>query len=179
MDYQFLRIDMETLLITGGPNTGKSTLIREVTEWLISDRKYHVVEENDVEDWSYSDKSLDFSILITNKQKNILIHSATDDDFCIKKLTEFIEKIKQNGRNIDILLTTCRRHDDELRQYMCRMMGWTNVDGYEILDSSNKPVVEMALHNIRYDNFETTNFWYKLHMKRIVEHILSLSPYNV
>ena len=178
MDYQFLRINMETLLITGGPNTGKSTLIREVTEWLISDRKYHVVEENDVEDWSYSDKSLDFSMLITNNQKNILIHSATDDEFCIEKLTEFIEKVKLRDINIDILLTTCRRYDDEYRQYMCQRMGWTNIDGNEILDN-NRPVIEIALHKIRYDNFEKTERWYKLHMGRIAKHILSLSPYDI
>lgn len=171
---------MKVFLITGGPNTGKTTLIRSIAEWLLSsDLKYTKVRESNTCSWDFMTPNSDFSIMVSNRERNILIHSATDDSFCMNALKEFLEALKSESIDIDILITTCRRYDDNLRTEMCKKFGWTSKEGYELLDCDNEAIMEVPLHHIRYDNFETTYRWQKLHMERIIKRILQNPPYNI
>lgn len=171
---------MEILLVTGEPNTGKSGVLHDLTKWLQDDKGYtisHTFHDHPF-DSPKPEETYDFEVLLSSK-KQILIHSATDDRECIDNLRENLDTL---DNKLDILITTCRRFDDDTRKWQCEKMGWKpdDTEGYNVLHTADgHPILEVPLIRIKYDAFEQANKWYKEHINRLVQHILLQSPYNI
>ncbi|MEZ7516092.1 hypothetical protein [Flavobacterium frigidarium] len=159
---------MKFFVISGAPNTGKTTAINNVAEWLTSG-----VITTDIYGKllpiflpNTKGKYSDFSIVIISHGKKIIIPSATDDRPWMNKL---IEKIKQNP-DAEIVITSCRDIDLE-REYFL-----TNLRPYASF------LLESPLGKITRKNKErlvAAQKWYKNTLILMHQHILSNNPYNL
>lgn len=175
---------MDILLVTGEGNTGKSGVLHDLTGWLLESPQGYTVNRtfhNHPFTSPKPEKDYDVEVLLSGK-KRILVHSGTDDDECIKPLCENLDTLANEGNLPDILITTCRRPDDDTRKYLCSRMGWTPATptDYDVLnDLDGHPILEIPLIRIKYDAFEPVNSWYKEHINRVVRHILLHAPYDI
>lgn len=157
---------MKFLVISGAPETGKTTAINKIAQWLTNG-----VITTDVNGTilpSFLPDSLgkygDFSIIIILGNRKIIIHSATDDKKCMNQLKE---KIKLHP-DIEIVITSCRDIKWE-RDYFI-----SNIRPF------SKFYLESPLSKItRRNDFILADNWYKDTLFKMHQHILSNNPYNL
>ncbi|WP_445722592.1 hypothetical protein [Flavobacterium sp.] len=159
---------MRFLVISGAPNTGKTTAINKIAEWL-------TIRGGVTTDSSGSPlpsflpashgKYEDFSIVIIYRGRKIIIHSATDDEFSMNTL---IEKLNQNS-DTEIVITSCRDIYRE-RDYFTN-----NVRPFATLFFLETPLGKITRRN----NFALADSWYKDTLLLMHQHILSNDPYNL
>jgi GTPase SAR1 family protein len=160
---------MKFLVISGAPNTGKTTAINKIAEWITI--RASVTSDstgNPLPTFlpNSEGKYKDFSIIIFYKGRKIIIHSATDDELCMNNL---ITKIKQNP-DTEIVITSCRDINDE-RDYFT-----TNVRPYSTF------FLESPLGKITRksdENKPAAQKWYKDTLLLLHQHILSNIPFNI
>lgn len=162
---------METLLIAGAPDCGKSELIH-LTARLLIGKSYRIVREFHGNVFNPAVCS-DIETLFEKKGRHVLLHAATDTPSCIDYLLENLAEIPDP---VDVLICACRR-DGLPRQYLCDRMGWTN--GTEICDAGGKVIPQLPLMRIRYENYPAVKGWYQQNLLGIVRHMLYYPPYSL
>lgn len=172
---------MEILLVTGAPDSGKTSTIYDVIDWLRS-RGWHIVRAFHNQPF-FSPKRLgmqDCEVLLCDARgRKVLIHTATDDGDCVNALKANIDDV--GSANIDVLITSCRRFDDWMRGNMCTILGWSkSSNGNSIFDSAGRPILEIPLLRVKYESNQTAVVdWYQEHINNTVWHILHRTPYNL
>lgn len=170
---------MKHLLFSGSASCGKSELVYRTVEWLTTQRGYKIIRTfHDMEYKTPRTDNCDMEVLIEKDGRHILAHSATDDSSCIARLKENLGKLAVENIEPDILLTTCRRPEDTARKELCDSMGW-HIAGDAILDRKGETIPEIPLLRIRYENYDSANKWYKLHLGRLAQTILLNPPYSI
>jgi tRNA uridine 5-carbamoylmethylation protein Kti12 len=157
---------MKFLVISGAPETGKTTAINKIAEWLTAG----------VITTDYYGKTLpsflpnkkgeyeDFSIVIILNNRKIIIHSATDDEACMDGL---IEEIRKNT-DTEIVITSCR---DLYKQR-------------DYFTSHIKPFATFFLESplgkiTRRNDPDAAKNWYENTLFLLHKHILSNNPFNL
>lgn len=158
---------MKFLVVAGAPDTGKTTAINKIAEW-ITIRGSITTQTNGTSLPFFlpnsKGKYQDFSIVIIYRDVKIIIHSATDDLFNMNVL---IEKIKQNP-DTEIVITSCRDIYWE-RDYFT-----ANIKPFATF------FLESPLGKItRRNDFMLADNWYKDTLLDIHHLILSNNPYNL
>ncbi|MBO9584976.1 MAG: hypothetical protein J7574_12520 [Flavobacterium sp.] len=156
---------MKFLVISGAPQTGKTTSINKIAEWLtigITTDIYGEALPSFLP--GIKGKYEDFSIVINRHGKKIIIHSATDNKPWMDKLTN---KLKENP-DTDVVVTSCRDIYWE-RNYFS-----DNVKPFASF------FLESPLGKItRQKDFALANKLYKANLFLMHKHILINSPYNL
>ncbi|WP_294597619.1 hypothetical protein [uncultured Rikenella sp.] len=175
---------MEILLVTGEHDTGKSGVLHDLTKWFQDEKGYTISHTFHDHPFVFPkpEEEYDFEVLLSGK-KRILIHSATDDCTCISNLCDNLATLKQEGNSPDILITTCRRFDDDTRKCQCSRMNWKpdDIEKYNVLHAENgDPILEIPLIRIKRENDkDSVAKWYHEQINRLVQHILQQGPYNI
>lgn len=160
---------MKFFVISGAPDTGKTTAINLVSEWLCS--KYSITTDfygNPLPPFlpnPTTGKYDDISLVLNLNGLKVIIHSATDDKNCMDIL---IEKINQNTDS-EIVITTCRD------LYWPKDYFNLNIGSF-----ASSFLLESPLGKItRRNDFTLANTWYKDSLLQMHQHILSNIPYNL
>lgn len=170
---------MDLLIISGAPNTGKSTTVYHLCSFLIGQGYVRI-------DIPYNGKTYsaptsfppvladDFACLLQKGGKKILIHTATDDTYNIDALANSI-----SSHNPEIVITTCRDFGDWPRDYFCSKLKLTN--GFILTGVSPVCVEEFPLSRVtrRTARFTTAYEWYFKNSTNQIEKLLLQPPYCV
>lgn len=160
---------MKFFVISGAPDTGKTTAINLVAEWLCN--KYSITTDfygNPLPSFLPSPsngKYVDISIVISLSSRKVIIHSATDDQNCMNQLINTIK----NNNDAEIVITTCRDFYTE-RDYF--MKNVNNLFAKFFLES---PLGKIT----RINHKDLIKNWYKDTLFKLHQHILSNDPYNL
>ncbi|WP_264530300.1 ATP-binding protein [Flavobacterium sp. N502540] len=158
---------MKFLVISGAPQTGKTTSINKIAEWLttgltadINGKPFPSFLINT------KGKYNDFSIVINRHGRKIIIHSATDDEHCMDDL---LEKLKKHP-DTEVVITSCRDIDKE-RTYFT-----THIKPYATFFLES-PLGKINRKN--KDRSRASHKWYGDTLLLLHQHILSNNPYNL
>jgi hypothetical protein len=158
---------MKFLVISGAPQTGKTTAINKIAEWLtiglIAD-----INGNPFPSFLPSAKGIynDFSIVINRHGKKIIIHSATDNEQCMDGL---VEKLKKNP-DTEVVITSCRDINDERKYFTTHIKPYATFFFESPLGKINRK---------NKDRAAASHKWYKDTLLLMHQHILSNNPYNL
>ncbi len=156
---------MKFLVISGAPQTGKTTAINKIAEWLtiglttdIDGNKFPSFLPNP------KGKYEDFSIVINRHGRKIIIHSATDNT---SWMDDLIKKLKENP-DADIVITSCRD------------IYWER----DYFTDNIKPFASFFLESplgkiTRKNDFVLADNLYKDNLFLMHQHILTNNPYNL
>lgn len=157
---------MKFLVISGAPETGKTTAINKIAEWLtfgaittdINGDPLPIFLPNLIGEYS------DFSVVIILKGKKIIIHSATDDKY-----------------NMDVLIDKLKLYPDTyIVITSCRDIYWER-DYFKIhIKPFSTFFLESPLGKItRRNDFHLADLWYKENLLILHQHTLKNNPYNL
>ena len=170
---------MQFFFISGSPDSGKTTMVRAVCDWLCSAKGYSYECVNS-DGQEYAPLSTfpeigtvkDFSCILNKNQKTVLVHSATDNGYNIDLLDGYIKKY-----NPDVVISSCRDFCDWPRTNLCDVLGIVND---EDLCSRNKNVMEFPLAKVtRRTKIVERQRWYLTNIFRYIKEILAKSPYDL
>lgn len=143
---------MKVIIISGAPNSGKTTTLRKFFEYLTSEG-YNPIETN------WKPELSDFYALFEMNSKLVLIHSACDDSYWVNELKQTIEKNQP-----DIVLTTARDGVDCMREEVAKTFQCTlNPEDYSIVsnDESLVSIKEIPLGKVtRRNSRDEYQKWY-------------------
>jgi hypothetical protein len=158
---------MKLFVISGAPQTGKTTAINKIAEWLtisltadVNGKPFPSFLPN------AKGKYNDFSIVINRHGKKIIIHSATDNEQCMDDL---IEKLKKNP-DTDVVITSCRDINKERDYFTAHIKPYATFFLESPLGKINRKNKEWVI---------ASHKWYKDTLLLMHQHILSNNPYNL
>jgi len=88
---------MKFFVVSGMQNTGKTTVLNQIGEWLTTVKGYAItsgITTATLFKITSSGKYDDISLVLEKDNKKIILHSATDDIARIKELKDVITKIQ-------------------------------------------------------------------------------------
>lgn len=158
---------MKFLVISGAPQTGKTTAINKIAEWLTTGLTTDI-HGNPFPSFLPSPKGKynDFSIVFNRHGKKIIIHSATDDEKCMDGL---IKKLKQNP-DTEIVITSCRDINRERDYFIANIKPFATF----FLECPLGKITRKNIHRLT-----AANKWYRDALLLMHQHILSNSPYHL
>jgi len=157
---------MKFLIISGAPDTGKTTSINKIALWLTGGVITSDINGNALPTFlpDASGKYWDFSIVIILKGKKIIIHSATDDKYNIDQL---VEKIKDNP-DTNVVISSCR----DLYWQRDYILDYIKSIGAFLLES---PLAKITRRN----DAASADVWYKGCLLTLHQHLLLNIPFNL
>jgi len=172
---------MNFLILSGAPNTGKTSIINQLADELLN-TKYvgHlnlIIDYSNMNSPSYNLPSFsknsngkynDICVLVEIGTRKVIFHSASDDRQCIDMLAEML---KQHS-NVDTVITTCRDIDQprDERSYMYN----------KVINPYNSFLLEIPRGRISRtnpNNFSNALLWYETQTLTLCRHNLSQAPY--
>jgi hypothetical protein len=160
---------MKFLVISGAPNTGKTTAINKIVEWItISGSVTTDTSGNPLPPFLPNSKGeyQDFSIALFYKGRKIIIHSATDDKACMDRLINLINI----NTDIEIVITSCRDINRERSYFTDTVKPYSTFFLESPLGKINRKSDK---------NKPAAHKWYKDTLLLLHQHILSNSPFNI
>lgn len=97
---------MKFFVISGAEDTGKTTILNHIGKWLTEVKGYKDVGEKVTVFFERDEhgKIKDIYYVLTNKFLKVIIISATDDEECLRILSDAV----RIHIDADIVITTCR-----------------------------------------------------------------------
>lgn len=108
---------MKYLLFGGTQDTGKSSLIKKTTNYLLKDLGYsHVDIELPpyLQKHYYSFNKLEFLAVLQKGNTLVIVFTWCDSDYWINKLSQLIKHLESNGYEINTTITGIREVTDRL-----------------------------------------------------------------
>ncbi|WP_018675944.1 hypothetical protein [Riemerella columbina] len=171
---------MKYLLLGGQPNTGKTSTIRRLYNYLIKIGYSNIIynhpfdPDNVVRDPSEDTMTTDFRAVLQKGSSIILINSGSDTQKIIKDFEGFYQR-KAEEYNIDVLISSVRDIGNE-RSWLFSCLGITE-DSQDVLEI---PLGRVTRRNtINNDNYEDALNWYSNSIDVLIQHILSQNPFNI
>jgi hypothetical protein len=165
-----LRLNMDYLLISGTHNTGKTTLIYEITNFLITNGYVDITGTFPL---TRPIPMKDFRCILQGVgkggiQKLILVNSATDDEHNINLLIELFTKYPL----VDIIITSIRDSTDPMRVLLLNRLNINPQQDFQL---------ELPLARIigQRQDFGVALTSYQTALLPLVMHILDRQPYNL
>ena len=168
---------MKVLLISGEKDSGKSTLIYSIANWLeqrgyqpdnVNEKGFWKFERISEDDQTSNKNSRDIQTFFEKNDVRVYVHSATDDE---KRIGELKEVIDKEGVNIDVLITSARNYGDNMRNLLCENMKWKE-SGYQLHDKNDNLIREIPLVKIKYfsdKDKEKMKEWYQTNLLPIAQ----------
>lgn len=158
---------MESLLIGGAPNVGKTRAIYKITEWLINNKGFSIIEG------FFPPQMKDFRVVLEGKNKNnnpirIIINSPTDDKNTIDNFKSFFDL---NG-NYDVLISSVRDLNFERDYFFNTMMS-------NLLNTNFVLEIPLAKITRRDPRFGIALNWYKNQIDNLLQHTIQTPPFNI
>lgn len=157
---------MNFLVISGAPQTGKTTAINKIALWLTAGVINTDVNGNPLPTFTVNQhgKYDDISVVVLLKGKKVIIHSASDDK---NRIDELIALLKAHP-DVEVVITSCRDLD------------WPRV----YFTSNVRPCATFFLESplgkiTRRNDFQNADKWYKDTLLELHQHILRSGPFNL
>lgn len=157
---------MKFLVISGAPDTGKTTAINNIALWLTRGVIITDIDGNPLPTFlpDPNGEYWDFSIVIILNGRKLIIHSATDD---LNNMDALIEKIILHP-DTEIVITSCRDIYWERNYFIHNIRPFSTF------------FLESPLGKItRRNDFQLADSWYKSSLLDLHQHILINNPYNL
>ena len=175
---------METIVVTGSPNCGKSKAIYELAQWMKrngwqddSDGLDGICKVTDLsfdEAMKKGDGSQDIKQLFVKADVRCLLWAPMDIGDCLKSLKELFEKIKRSSQKVNYLITTLRRFDDPQYQLTLREMGWRE-SGNDLLDSEGQVIIQIPVLKVKHELYNHGRIvcWYNSRTAKLLQTIFT------
>lgn len=143
---------MKVILITGMGDCGKSFAIFHSALWLSSSYdECPILRYNScLGDSTYNPGYSDLRTLFQKEGHSVMFHSATDDAENISILKENLIDLEWKGIIPDILVTTCRRFDDDNAQTMHKTLGWKR-SGHKLYNAEGEEIIQIPVLRVKYE----------------------------
>ncbi len=158
---------MNYLLFGGAPQTGKTSSITRIVDYLINQKGYVIVNQ-----FNYlpSQNTVDFKVILEKKSKlnnkRIYVNTASDTKRIIKDCKHFLN----NNTPVDIIVSSVRDKYSPRTNFFKIMNVNMNLDY----------VLEIPLGKVsRGKNRLNCLNWYNTKIDEITQKILDTNPYNV
>lgn len=167
---------MKYLLLGGQPNTGKTTTIRRLYDYLIKIGYSNIIYnhpfdlDNVVHDPLNDATTTDFRAVLQKDSNIILINSGSDTSSIIEDFKGFYERMAEEF-NIDVLISSVRDIGQE-RSWLFSYLGITE---------HSQDVLEIPLGRVtrKNNNYNNALDWYSNSVDKLIQHILSQNPFNI
>lgn len=157
---------MNFLVVSGAPNTGKTTAVNFISEWICN--RHNITSDingNPLPAFHsiVNGRVIDISFVINIHGRIVIIHSATDDRNLMDVLTNLIKSYP----NADTVITTCRDINWE------RIYFTNNIRPF----ATNYIESPLAKVTRRINSISATN-WYQSTLLNLHQHILINNPFS-
>lgn len=160
---------MINLLIGGAADKGKTSTIRRITQYLINQKGFEVLDNGIIPENVEGEKPKDFTIRLKGRNKlgvetYIINNTCMDYEEMVDYLFDFIK-----NNQADILISAIR--DIDFRDYF-----------FTHLIDKNDFTLEVPLAKINYNwgkREEVIEQWYNPKIDTLIQHILSQPPFNL
>lgn len=157
---------MNFLVISGAPQTGKTTAISKIALWLTAGVVSTDVDGNALPPFTVNQQGKydDISIVVVLKGKKVIIHSASDDK---DRIDELIALLKAHP-DAEVVITSSRD------------LYWPR----DYFTSEARPFARFFLESplakiTRRTNQHLADNWYKDTLLELYQHILGGGPFNL
>lgn len=172
---------MKTILITGQGGSGKSRSLYLTANWLSNyyqELSGILPKEFLFTGNTYEENGTDLKTLFRSGEKTILFHAATDDGDCIQELKTNLDSLAARKMLPDLLVTTCRRFDDENAQILLNTMEWKR-KGNKVFDTEGNEIIQVPVIPVKYDRKKNEIIeWYNELTSDVVCNFIQLSLFD-
>lgn len=155
---------MNFLVISGAPETGKTTAINKIALWLTAGVITTDIYRQPLPSFLVNQygKYNDISVVVMLKGKKVIIHSASDDEARMNELIALLN----NHSDVAVVITSCRD------LYHKRAYFANHIKPFA------KFFLESPLGKItRRNDFQKADDWYKDTLLELHQHILKGGPF--
>lgn len=159
------------LLIGGAADKGKTSAIRRITEYLINQKGFEILDNVIIPENVEGEKPEDYTIQLKGLDNSsniiiIIINTASDNYEIIDNLKSYL-----NNKQLSHILISSVRDLSHIRDYF-----------YAQIIMQNDFTLEFPLAKINYNwgkREKVIERWYNPNIDAIIQHILSHSPFNL
>jgi hypothetical protein len=149
---------MKYLFFGGAPSTGKTGSITRLTDKLINEYGYTIIEG------FFPNNGKDFQCIIEKDWKKVLIHTYTDNHTCINAFFNFYAQHK----DVDTIIISIRDEVDYMRKVL-----WDRLS-----PTASDHVFEIPLGKVRRgDTRNDCLKWYSERIDKIALQIIKIDPF--